>query len=74
MKKQFFLNLLINLGLIFLVVSGVSAYQSGDMLILGLAIALSIVMIYLKTALLKHVKASYKVKEDDDTKSLKKKK
>lgn len=56
MTKQFILNLLINLGLIFIIVSGVAAYQSGNMLILGLAIAISVVLIYLKVVLLKFVK------------------
>lgn len=37
--------------------SGVAAYQSGNMLILGAAIAISVVLIYLKIVLLKHVKS-----------------
>lgn len=36
--------------------SGVAAYQSGNMLILGAAIAISVVLIYLKVVLLKYVK------------------
>ncbi|NGF55307.1 sortase [Parapedobacter sp. SGR-10] len=56
MKKHFILNLLLNLGIIFLIMSGVAAYRSGNMLILGLAIAISIVLIYLKVVLLKYVK------------------
>lgn len=64
MKKQFILNLLLNLGIIFLVMSGVSAYQSGNMLILGIAIAVSVVLIYLKVVLLKHVKSDFKKKQE----------
>lgn len=56
MKKHFILNLLLNLGVIFLIMSGVAAYQSGNMLILGAAIAISVVLIYLKVVLLKYVK------------------
>ncbi|SKB71680.1 hypothetical protein SAMN05660841_02007 [Sphingobacterium nematocida] len=56
MKKHFILNLLLNLGIIFLIMSGVAAYQSGNMLILGAAIAISVVLIYLKVVLLKYVK------------------
>ncbi|TCV11842.1 hypothetical protein EDC17_102625 [Sphingobacterium alimentarium] len=63
MKKQFVLNLLLNLGIIFLLMSGISAYQSGNMLILGLAIAICIVLIYLKVVLLKHVKEDFKKKQ-----------
>ena len=63
MKKHFFLNLLLNLGIIFLIFSGVAAYQSGNMLIFGLSIAISVVLIYLKVVLLKHVKASISTKE-----------
>lgn len=56
MTKQIVLNLLLNLGIIFLVISGYQAYESGNMLVLGLAIAISIVLIYLKIVLLKYVK------------------
>lgn len=73
MKKQFFLNILINLGLVFLVVSGVSAYQVGHTLILGLSIALVVVLIYLKVVLLKHVNASYKNKQEDKSAEKRKK-
>ncbi len=72
MKKQFILNLLLNLGIIFLVMSGISAYQSGNMLILGLAIAISIVLIYLKVVLLKHVKSDF-VKKQEERQSVAKK-
>ncbi len=65
MKKQFVLNLLLNLGIIFLVMSGVAAYQSGNMLILGLSIAISIVLIYLKVVLLKYVKKDYIQKQQE---------
>ncbi len=65
MKKQFILNLLLNLGIIFLLMSGISAYQSGNMLILGLAIAICIVLIYLKVVLLKHVKEDFKKKQEE---------
>lgn len=65
MKKQFVLNLLLNLGIIFLVMSGISAYQSGNMLILGIAIAITIVLIYLKIVLLKHVKSDFRKKQEE---------
>lgn len=65
MKKQFILNLLLNLGIIFLVMSGISAYQSGNILILGLAIAISVVLIYLKVVLLKHVKSDFRKKQEE---------
>lgn len=71
MKKQFILNLLLNLGIIFLLMSGVSAYQSGNMLILGIAIAVSIVLIYLKVVLLKHVKEDFKKKQEEKLKAQK---
>lgn len=75
MKKQFILNLLLNLGIIFLAMSGISAYRSGNMLILGLAIALAVVLIYLKIVLLKHVNADFRKKEEtkNQQKSIKKK-
>jgi len=74
MKKQFVLNLLLNLGIIFLVMSGISAYQSGNMLILGIAIAVSVVLIYLKVVLLKHVKADYIKKQQEQQPASKKSK
>lgn len=72
MKKQFVLNLLLNLGIIFLVMSGISAYQSGNMLILGISIAVSVVLIYLKVVLLKHVKADYIKKQQEQQSAAKK--
>ena len=68
MKKQFILNLLLNLGIVFLVMSGISAYQSGNMLILGIAIAVSVVLIYLKVVLLKHVKSDFKKNQEQQVK------
>ncbi|TJZ62280.1 sortase [Sphingobacterium olei] len=56
MKKQIILNVLLNLGIVFLIMSGVAAYKSGNMLILGLAIAIGVVLIYLKMVLLKYVR------------------
>lgn len=65
MKKHFILNLLLNLGIIFLLMSGVAAYQSGNMLILGAAIAISVVLIYLKVVLLKYVKNDMIKKQEE---------
>jgi len=72
MKKHFILNLLLNLGIIFLIMSGVAAYRSGNMLILGLAIAIGIVLIYLKVVLLKHVKTQIVKKQTEKAKPTKK--
>lgn len=53
--------------------SGVSAYQSGNMLILGISIAVSIVLIYLKVVLIKHVKEDFKKKQQEKLNVQKKK-
>ncbi len=45
--------------------SGVAGYQSGNMLILGAAIAISVVLIYLKIVLLKHVKSDLVKKQQE---------
>lgn len=77
MKKHFILNLLLNLGIVFLLMSGVAAYQSGNMLILGAAIAISVVLIYLKVVLLKYVKTDLDKKQQEkqvDNKGVKSKK
>ena len=77
MKKHFILNLLLNLGIIFLLMSSVAAYQSGNMLILGASIAIAVVLIYLKVVLLKFVnkdlanKHQEKIKNEKMTKSKK---
>lgn len=63
MKKQFILNLLLNLGIIFLILSGVAAYQSGNMLILGISIAIGVVLVYLKIVVLKYVKKDMELKQ-----------
>lgn len=68
MKKHFILNLLINLGVMFLILSGVAAYQSGNMLILGGSIALSVVLVYLKIVLLKYVKSDLQKKQAEKAK------
>lgn len=60
MKKQILFNVLLNIGIIFLILCGIAAYKSGNMLILGLAIALGVVLIYLKMALLKYVRNQVK--------------
>ena len=67
MNKHFILNLLLNLGIIFLIMSGVAAYQSGNMLILGAAIAISVVLIYLKVVLLKYVKTDLVKRQKEKT-------
>jgi len=69
MKKQFILNLLLNLGIIFLLMSGVAAYQSGNMLILGASIAIGVVLIYLKVVLLKVVNKEMAQKQQEKLKS-----
>ncbi len=56
MTKKVILNVVLNLGIILLILSGVAAYRSGHVLFLGLSIALVIVLIYLKMVLLKYVK------------------
>lgn len=71
MKKHFILNLLLNLGIIFLIMSGVAAYQSGNMLILGASIAISVVLIYLKIVLLKYVKNDLVKKQQEKNSILK---
>ncbi|MGH2623629.1 MAG: DUF6358 family protein [Sphingobacterium sp.] len=55
MTKNFILNIVLNLGIVFLVLSGYAAYNSGNMLILGLSIALMVVLIYFKVVLLRQV-------------------
>ena len=60
MTKKFILNVLLNLGIVFLVLSGFAGYNSGQPLYLGLSIALLVVLIYLKVVLLKQVNRDVK--------------
>ncbi len=62
MTKYFILNLLLTFAIAFLVYSGFLAFQAGNQLIVFLAIAILIVLIYLKMALLKIVKKEAKAK------------
>lgn len=71
MKKHFILNLFLNLGIIFLFISGVAAYQSGNMLILGASIAIAVVLIYLKIVLLKYVNKDIAHKQQSNIKETK---
>lgn len=68
MTKKFILNIVLNLGIIFLILSGVSAYQSGHALFMGLSIALLVVMIYLKVVLLKQVNREARIKYEEKLK------
>ncbi len=65
MTKKFILNIVLNLFIVFLVLSGWAAYNSGNMLILGISIALMVVLIYLKVVLLKQVKREVKTKQNE---------
>ncbi|MCC2599848.1 DUF6358 family protein [Sphingobacterium sp. FBM7-1] len=58
MTKYFILNIVLNLAIAFLVYSGIMSFQSGNHLFLFISIALLVVLIYLKTVLLKIVKKS----------------
>ncbi len=79
MKKNFILSMVLNLAIIFLIMSGVAAYKSGNMLILGLSIAIGVVLIYLKVVLIKFVnrdlakRQQEKLNESKLTKTSKKK-
>ncbi|HIY74664.1 MAG TPA: sortase [Candidatus Sphingobacterium stercorigallinarum] len=55
MTKKFVLNIVLNLGIVFLVLSAWAGYNSGQVLYLGISIALLVVLIYLKIVLLKQV-------------------
>lgn len=72
MKKQFIVSLLLNLGIIFLILSGVAAYKSGNMLILGASIALGVVLIYLKIVVLRSVKRDMDSRQAEAQKKAKK--
>lgn len=71
MTKKFILNVALNLAIFFLVLSAVAAYNSGNALYLGLAIAISVVMIYFKVVLLKQVRREVRAKYEEKQKPLK---
>jgi len=68
MTKKFILNILLNLGIVFLVLSAWAGYNSGQMLYLGISIALLVVLIYLKVVLIKQVKRDVRAKEEEKIK------
>lgn len=63
MTKKFILNVLLNLGIAFLVLSAWAGYNSGQVLYLGISIALLVVLIYLKVVLLKQVNRETQAKQ-----------
>lgn len=65
MTKKVILNVVLNLGIILLIMSGVAAYRSGHVLFLGLSIALVIVLVYLKVVLLKYVDRDVRMKAQE---------
>lgn len=62
MTKYFILNVVLNFAIAFLVYSAVVSYQSGNQLVLFAAVALLVVLVYLKVVLLKVVKKNAKEK------------
>ena len=56
MPKYFILNLALNFAIAFLGYSGFMAYKAGNQLVLFIAVALLVVMVYLKFVLMKIVK------------------
>ncbi|WP_425501346.1 DUF6358 family protein [Sphingobacterium shayense] len=56
MTKFFILNVVLNFAIAFIVYSGIVSYQMGNQTILFIAIALLVVLIYLKVVMLKIVK------------------
>lgn len=56
MTKYFILNIVLNLAIAFMVYMGIVSYQSGNHLLLFIAIALLVVLIYFKVVLLKIVR------------------
>lgn len=63
MTKKFILNVLLNLGIVFLVLSAWAGYNSGQVLYLGISIALLVVLVYLKVVLLKQVRKDAQAKQ-----------
>ncbi len=63
MTKKFILNVVLNLGIVFLILSAVAGYNSGNMLFLGVSIALLVVLVYLKVVLLKQVSRDVQAKK-----------
>jgi len=63
MKKYIIGNVVLNLAIVLMFYTGFEAYRVGNALIVGLAIAFSIVLIYLKVVLSKRIKAVIAQKE-----------
>ena len=72
MTKKFILNVVLNLGIVFLVLSGVAGYNSGNMLFLGLSIAFMVLLVFLKVVLLKQVSRDVKKKQAEQAQQPKK--
>lgn len=68
MTKKFILNVFLNLGIAFLVLSAWAGYNSGQVLYLGISIALLVVLIYLKVVLLKQVSRDAQAKQVENAK------
>lgn len=71
MTKKFILNIVLNLAIFFLILSAVAAYNSGNVLYLGLSIAILVVMVYFKVVLIKQVRREVRAKYEADSKNRK---
>lgn len=56
MTKYFLLNVVLNLGIAFLVYSAIMSFQAGNDIYLFISIALTVVLAYFKVVLLKVVR------------------
>ncbi len=74
MAKKMIWNVLLNLAIILLILTGYTAYTHGNALVLGLSIAIGVLVIYLKVVLMKHVKRVYGGKNKTSAKNKKKQK
>ncbi|MGO1243164.1 MAG: DUF6358 family protein [Sphingobacterium sp.] len=72
MTKYFILNIVLNFALAFVVYSGVVSYQLGNQTVLFIAIALLVVLVYLKVVMLKIVKKNASNNKPESNKPVKK--
>lgn len=56
MKKYLLYNTLLNIGLVLMIFSAVAAYNSNQLLFLGISILIAIFLVYTKYSLLKRVR------------------
>lgn len=59
MKAKFFYNVMLNIGIVLMILSGVSSFNQSNYPVFGISLLVVLILIYLKVKLFQQIKAKY---------------